>query len=422
MRCTVNRTRRLVGLISLLALVAIAVGVSGVELSIPRPGGGAADDRPALAGVRAVASTTLLRVGNGAPPGSDLAFLTVEPSGNLVVSDRARKKILRFDPTGHLLSEWGPQLGDFTLDEPAGVAVQSDAFYVLDRGVQRLIRLDTNGRVVSSFSLQPLGPYGLNGLAVDSYGLLYAADTGRNRILVFTPDGGLVKQFGRGGSGLGDFTQPMALAFSPDGTFTVTDWENSRLERFDASYAAIDEWSIGFRAFGVAADAQGRLYAPDNERRRIVAFSPRGDVLGELGGPGSVGIDIAPRQVAVAPGATGTLYALANDGIARLDLENTAPPVSTRGEIDVLGPLLFGMLLGLPILAVLLRRGRPRSKSVAAAPHRKVGLDAKNGAQRQHQQASTDQQLLVAYQAEREQQSADEHYQPVGDRQAHHSA
>jgi len=398
------RTRRLIGLLSLLALVAIAVGVSGFELPIPRPGGSAASARPALPGVRAGASTLLLRVGAGAPPGSDLAFLAVEPSGNLVVSDRGRKKVLRFDPTGHLLSEWGPRLGDQTLDEPAGVAIQGDAIFVLDRGMQRLFRLDTSGRVQAAFSLQSYGPYGLNGLALDPYGLLYAADTGRNRILVFTPDGALIKQFGRGGSGLGDFTQPMAVAFSPDGTFTVADWENSRLERFDASYTAIGEFPIGFRPFGVAADAEGRLYAPDSERRRIVAFSPTGDVLGELGGPASLAIDIAPRQLAIAPGIpTTSLYALANDGIVRLDLENTAPPAQSSGDVDVVGPLLFALLLAFLVLVVVMRRGRPRTEdSVAATAHGEVGLHAENGAQRQHQQPRADQQLLVTHQAERE--------------------
>ncbi len=402
----------------MVALIAIVIGVAGFELPVPRFGAPTSAPAP-LPGVRAVASTPLLRVGDGAPPGSELAFLAVEPTGNLLVTDRARKKILRFDASGHLLSEWGPRLGDQTLGEPAGIAVDGDSIFVLDRGAQRLFRLDTTGRVLGTFSLEQLGPYGLNGLAVDPYGLLYAADTGRNRVLVFTPDGTLLKQFGRSGSGLGDFTQPMAIAFLPDGTLAVADWENSRLERWDAKYTATDEWGVGFRPFGIAADSVGRLYAPDADKHRIVAFSPKGDVLGELGGPGGQQISVAPRQLAVAPGQPSTLYALGGDGIVRLDLQDAAPPAPTHSDVDVIGPLLFGLLLAVPVLAFVLRRGRARKGSVGPASNRKVGLHAEDTAQREDQQAGADQPLLVAHQTEREQQPTHEHYQTVGDRQTH---
>jgi DNA-binding beta-propeller fold protein YncE len=401
----VARTRRLIGLLCLLALVAIVVDVSGFEIRLPRPGGGAssasAPSGPtSLPGVRAAASTVLLRVGSGAPPGGDLAFLAAEPNGNLLVSDRARKSILRFDPSGHLLSEWGPRLGDTELSEPAGVAVQGGAYYVIDRGLPRVFRLDDSGRVLNTFSLEAQGVYGLNGLAIDSSDNLYVSDTGRNRILVLAPTGGVVKQFGRGGSGLGEFTQPMMLAFLPDGSSVVADWENSRLEHFDATFNALDAWSLGFHPWGVAVDQYGRIYTADTEKRRVVAYTPRGDVLGEMGGPsGGLSIDVSPRQVAVGPGLPVTLYALGSEGVARLDLENTAPPPQGGSDIDLVSPLLFLLLLAVPAVALLSRRSRPRS--VGSAPHRPVGLDAEDGTQRQQQQASADQPLLVPHQTER---------------------
>src|ERR1051326_2115036 len=104
------RTRRVVGLLTLLALVAIVVGVTGFVPPMPRFLGGASGDVP-LAGVRAVAARTLLRVGAGAPPGGELAFMALDPGGNLVVSDAKRRTVMRFDSTGHLISEWGPRIG-----------------------------------------------------------------------------------------------------------------------------------------------------------------------------------------------------------------------------------------------------------------------------------------------------------------------
>src|SRR5258708_23720604 len=110
-------SRRLVGLLTVMALVAIFVGVSGFEISLPRFGGG--PERAPLPGVRAAAASTLLKVGAGAPTGGELAFLAVEPSGNLFVSDSKRHTVMRFAPSGHLLSEFRPTFGDAPPVEPA---------------------------------------------------------------------------------------------------------------------------------------------------------------------------------------------------------------------------------------------------------------------------------------------------------------
>ena len=397
-----TRTRRLIGLLTLIALVAIVVSITGFELPLPRFGGGSGERAP-LAGVRAVAASTLLRVGSGAPPGGELAFMAVDPSGNLLVSDAKRHTVMRFDPTGHLLSEWGPRFGDIELGEPAGVAVGGANYYVVDRGTPRIFRLDGSGQVQATLSLETLGTYGLNGLAVDATGNLFVADTGRNRILVFSPTGQLIKQLGHGGNDLGGFTQPMMLAFAPDGSFFVADWENNRLERFDATFEATDAWSIGFHAFGVAVDQSGRIFAPDADHRRVEVFSPKGAPLGEMGSPSVPALELSPRQVALGRTDRPTLYVLGSDAIQRLDLENTPPPPQSGGSTDLLGLLAIGLLVALVAVAVLSRRQRRRAASLGATLDRPVRLHTENGAQRQEQQPEADQQLLIAHQTKREQ-------------------
>src|SRR4051794_16075512 len=181
-----TRTRQLVGLLTLLALIVILLGVTGVQV----PVFGAGADQPPLPGVKPRAASTFVR----APVGGELAYMAVEPNGNVVVTDARQRAVLRFDPSGQQISAWGPQFGTTELIEPAGVAVAGDNYYVLDRGMARVFRLDGNGQLQAVFSLQQFGPYGLNGLAVDAAGNLYAADTGRNRILVLSPTGQLLKQ------------------------------------------------------------------------------------------------------------------------------------------------------------------------------------------------------------------------------------
>src|ERR671932_2601511 len=150
--CSVRRvhTRRLIGVITLLARLDILAGVSGFEL--PFGGAGQGAER-AVPGVRAVGSEVLLRVGSGAPPGGELAFLAVEPGGGLFVSDARRQTVMRFDATGHILSEWGPRMGNLPLSEPAGVAVHGVTFYVVDRGTPRVVRLDGAGRLQAAINL-----------------------------------------------------------------------------------------------------------------------------------------------------------------------------------------------------------------------------------------------------------------------------
>jgi DNA-binding beta-propeller fold protein YncE len=309
---------------------------------------------------------------------------------------------LRFDATGRLLSEWGPQLGSIQLTEPAGVAVSGDSYYVLDRGTPRIFRLDANGQPQAMLDLGPLSTYGLNGLAVDAAGNIYAADTGRNRILVFTPSGQLVKQVGHSGNDLGGFTQPMMLAFGPDGAFYVADWENSRIERFDSGFDATDSWSTGFHAFGVAVDQVGRVYAPDFDHRVIDAYSPQGAALGEVGGSSSPIIDLAPKQVAVSRTGQAALYVLGTDAIERVDLADTPPPPQSTGSSDLLSVLALVLMLALVALAVLTRRRRRRAAtSLRSSLEGPVGLHTENGRQGEHEQARADEDLLIANQPKR---------------------
>jgi DNA-binding beta-propeller fold protein YncE len=412
----VTRTRRLIGAVTFVALAAIAIGVTGVQLPLPRSSNAG---EAALPGVRVTSADLILRTGAGAPPGADLAFLAVEASGNLIVSDQAHNTVMRFDPTGHLISQWGPRLGQTTLGVPAGVAVQGDSIYVLDRGNPRVFRLDASGNALSAIDLGPFGTYGLNGLALDGAGDLYVADTGRNRILVLSPDGSLVRQIGHGGSDLGGFTQPMNMAFAPDGSLFVADWENARIELFDGALNATDAWTTGFRPFGVAVDQFGRVFAPDSERHTVEVYTPRGASLGELGGPGSPPIGVSARQLAFARPTQPLLYVLGGEGVVRVALENTSPPPQSAQDTDLLGLVILVLLVAVVVLAFVTRRARVRAASLRAFDG-PVRLHSENGAQRQDQQPRADEHLLVAYQAEREQQAADQRDQPEHDAETRH--
>jgi sugar lactone lactonase YvrE len=319
----VGLNRRLIGLVSLIALTAIAAAMLGLEL--PRP----PVPEPSMPPVYVSEVAVLARLGVGELPEGEFAFMAIEPNGNVLVTDRVQRTIRRFDARGVLLKEWGPQLtANVWLGEPAGLAVAGDRRYVLDRGQARILRFDAEGRVQGIISLEALSTYGLNGLAVDAAGNLFVADTGRSRILVISPTGTLLRQLGRAGSELGDFIQPMTLAFAPDGSFFVADWENSRVQRWDATaYRATTAWSTDFRPFGVAVDALGRVFVPDAERRRIQVFTPGGTRVAEIGAAGSPALEtLLPSQVAVTGDVPPRLFVLGRDALLRVELADAPPP------------------------------------------------------------------------------------------------
>lgn len=409
--------RRIVGITTLLVLVGIGFGVSGASgpgLHLPE------NQQDGVHVVRAVASARLASVYDGLPEGSELAFMAVDPVGNLVVSDAGRKSVLRFDAAGHLLTEWGPSFTGAMLDEPAGIAATVDTVYVVDRGTPRIFELDMQGRLRGLLSLDAFGTYGLNGLALDPAGNLYVADTGRNRILVFTPSGALLRSIGRPGSDLGGLTQPMLVAFGPDASMAIADWENSRITRWTSDFQPANTFSTGFRPFGVAVDAAGRIFVPDTSRRKIAVFTSDGTSVAELAGPNAADtLDLTPRQVAVSRVGQ-SVYVLAPEGLRRLDLEETAAVVQPGADLDLVS--LFGLtaMLAVVVLAFLARRARRgEQRSVGSSPDGPVGLHPEDGTERQDQQPQSDQQLLVAYQAKREHQSPDEDHEPQKDSQTH---
>src|SRR5258708_35938152 len=158
-----------------------------------------------------------------------------------------------------------------------------------------LLRLDAPGQLEAVLTPETVGTYGLNGLGADPVGNLYAADTGRNRILVLSPNGQLLREVGHGGVDLGGLTQPWMVAFASDGSFFVADWENSRIEAWNTRFEATDVWSTGFHPAGVAAGHGGPAFVPDTRPLRIEVDSTPGALLGGNGVPGSPRAAVTPQ-------------------------------------------------------------------------------------------------------------------------------
>jgi DNA-binding beta-propeller fold protein YncE len=70
------------------------------------------------------------------------------------------------------------------------------------------------------------------GIALDSGGNIYVADTGNNRVQVFNSDGVFLSTFGSEGTGNGQFSNPIGIAVDSGGNIYVADTGNNRVQVF----------------------------------------------------------------------------------------------------------------------------------------------------------------------------------------------
>ena len=86
-----------------------------------------------------------------------------------------------------------------------------------------------------------------------------------HRIVRFDRTGKYLGEFGKKGSGPGEFIQPHALALTPDGNLVVGDRSNNRVQILTPDGKFVREFHSFSRPSGVAVDRNGMLYVADSE-------------------------------------------------------------------------------------------------------------------------------------------------------------
>jgi hypothetical protein len=221
--------------------------------------------------------------------------LALDSSGNVYIPDTGNARVQIFDPSGTLVGTFGTYgSGNYQFDCPAGVAVSpvNDDIFVVDRCNQR-IQVYNNNRIYKA-TIGTTGETGTDndhlnwpwGVAVNSSGEVYIADTDNDRVQKCTVSGGSgVCTTFVGELGVADFDfahlSPVSVAVDPDGRVYVGDGWNSRVQVFDSGGAYLTTlggyWggSTGEMRFptGIAFDSQGNLYISDAESQRVQKYA-----------------------------------------------------------------------------------------------------------------------------------------------------
>jgi len=210
------------------------------------------------------------------------------------------------------------------------------------------------------------------GIAVDSAGNVYVADSGNQRIQKFDGDGNFLRMWGGGvntgagdpdictvdtdcqigtsGGGAGQFGSPTGIAIDSSDNVYVAESGNHRIQKFDSNGNFLLMWGSGVNTGGgdpnictsavdcqagtsgsgdgqfntpvsVAVSSSGNVYVADNLNNRIQKFSNTGAFVtkwGAFGAPAGVAVDSSSNVYVTNPLPNVRIQKFNSDGTATL--------------------------------------------------------------------------------------------------------
>ena len=190
--------------------------------------------------------------------------------------------ILKFDPSGKLLTSWGE--GIFAFPHGFHIDREGNIWATDANGTDTVLGMSAKGRGNQVFKFGPdgrllmtLGKAGVTGNGPDTFdqptavvvapnGDIFVTDGhGKNdRVVKFSKDGKFIKTWGKTGSEPGQFNQPHTIAMDSQGRVFVGDRSNGRIQIFDQDGNFIDQWKQFGRPSIIFIGKDDTLYVSDS--------------------------------------------------------------------------------------------------------------------------------------------------------------
>ncbi|HEY0388494.1 MAG TPA: NHL repeat-containing protein [Gaiellales bacterium] len=231
-----------------------------------------------------------------------------DSNGNIYVADYGNDRIVKFSPSGGVLTAWGSHgSADGQFLRPYGVDVDSsDHVYVADSDNERIQEFDTTGGHIANFGQAGLGASDFQQLRRVAVGPgaapdVYGADLWTFKVVELDSTGASVRVFGNVPPADGQFNEPSGMAFDGAGHMFVADAVNQRIQRFIAATGGYDlKW--GQRGWGSGvkdgfnwprdityASSTATLWVADTKNNRMVEFATDGTPTGRKFGLAGTG-------------------------------------------------------------------------------------------------------------------------------------
>jgi sugar lactone lactonase YvrE len=227
--------------------------------------------------------------------------LAVDASGNAYVAEVGNRRVQKITADGKVIAQWitGASGGE-RFNQPSGLAMSLDGNYIwlVDAGSGWVYRFTTDGAPVTAINVARYGLYSPRGIAVDANSI-YLADTGNGRIVKLDMAGNLRGQWGKRGSGAGEFIEPFGLVVEGNALY-VADSGNQRVQKLALDGRPVAQWRVPSAVSYLVSDGKGRLYVSDPDNSQIWVLTTSGDIVGCIGGQESaVPICTRPHGLAV---------------------------------------------------------------------------------------------------------------------------
>lgn len=241
---------------------------------------------------------------------------------DIYVMDRGNNRVLRLDETGALqavLCETGDCA--FLLDEPQALLVAEDGVYVANTNRGEVNLIASSNEVIATFAM-PEVEGGVDprpaGLALGPSGELYVADAANGWVVRFNIDGTEEGFVGPPGEIL-EFAQPRGLAVDDAGDLYVAEFDLGRIQKISPEGRPLTTFSMvpGYAQISSPSDVEvtpdGKYVLMADQKRSIVhVFSSGAGYLGIAGLLDATRIDSPsavrdPRGISI---ENGMLYVL----------------------------------------------------------------------------------------------------------------
>jgi peptidylamidoglycolate lyase len=211
---------------------------------------------------------------------------------------------------------------------PHGITIDGENnVFLTDVSLQQVFKFTHDGKLIFALGEPRVGAWDAThfneptDIAIRPNGTFYVSDGYVNsRVALFDRTGKWLQEWGKKGSGEGEFKNPHGLVFAPGGTdVVVADRENSRLQLFDRTGKFKRQWTgakdaeTTGRIFCVDADSDGFLYLGirradyDTKHTGVLKLDRDWNIVGSIGF-GRPGDPVFNAVHDIAVGHDGSIY------------------------------------------------------------------------------------------------------------------